>query len=117
MREGPEGMVPKASSRERSERRFLKKVPRAFRERSESVASDFQEIPRAVHEERVAAQRGLSDRLPAPHAQVRAKLPNATISSDFISGFCGETEADHEETLSLLRNVRFDKAHHPKTSL
>ena len=42
--------------------------------------------------------------------QVRAKLPNATISSDFISGFCGENEADHQQTLSLLREVRFDRA-------
>ena len=32
------------------------------------------------------------------------------ISSDFISGFCGETEADHAETLSLLEAVRFERA-------
>eukprot|EP01039_Chlorochromonas_danica_P001286 gene1286-1404_t len=32
------------------------------------------------------------------------------ISSDFISGFCGETEADHEGMLSLLRTVGFDQA-------
>ena len=33
---------------------------------------------------------------------MRELLPSATISSDFISGFCGESEADHEDTLSLL---------------
>ena len=42
--------------------------------------------------------------------RVRELLPEATISSDFISGFCGESEADHEATLDLLRRVRFDKA-------
>ena len=42
--------------------------------------------------------------------RVREVLPEVAISSDFISGFCGETEADHEQTLSLLRAVRFDKA-------
>ena len=45
-----------------------------------------------------------------PLAQVRELLPRATISSDFISGFCGETEEDHQATLSLLREVRYDKA-------
>jgi len=42
--------------------------------------------------------------------RVRELLPHATLSSDFISGFCGETEADHEATLDLLRTTRFDKA-------
>jgi tRNA A37 methylthiotransferase MiaB len=32
------------------------------------------------------------------------------LSSDFISGFCGETEEQHQDTLSLLREVRFDQA-------
>ena len=42
----------------------------------------------------------------------RIKLTPANFhsSSDFISGFCGGTEADHEDTLSLMRAVRFDKA-------
>ena len=31
-------------------------------------------------------------------------------SSDFISGFCGETQADHEATLKLLREVQYDHA-------
>lgn len=42
--------------------------------------------------------------------RVRELLPTATISSDFISGFCGESEADHADTLTLLEKVRFDKA-------
>ncbi|HET9487747.1 MAG TPA: tRNA (N6-isopentenyl adenosine(37)-C2)-methylthiotransferase MiaB [Chryseosolibacter sp.] len=33
------------------------------------------------------------------------------ISSDMITGFCTETEADHEETLSLMDAVRFDYAY------
>lgn len=31
-----------------------------------------------------------------------------TLSSDFISGFCGETEDDHQETLSLIREVGYN---------
>ena len=37
--------------------------------------------------------------------------PDVTLSSDFIAGFCGETEADHEQTLSLMELVQFDSAY------
>jgi tRNA A37 methylthiotransferase MiaB len=32
------------------------------------------------------------------------------LSSDFISGFCDETEAEHQDTLSLLRSIGYDQA-------
>lgn len=34
--------------------------------------------------------------------------PDCGISSDMIAGFCGETEQDHQDTLSLMDAVRFD---------
>jgi tRNA-2-methylthio-N6-dimethylallyladenosine synthase len=43
--------------------------------------------------------------------KVRELLPDATISTDFIVGFPGETEDDFEETLSLYREVRYDMAY------
>jgi tRNA A37 methylthiotransferase MiaB len=33
---------------------------------------------------------------------VRDIIPGVTLSCDFISGFCGETHADHLNTLSLI---------------
>lgn len=39
---------------------------------------------------------------------IREILPNATISSDFITGFCTETEEQHQDTLSLIKEVQFD---------
>lgn len=44
-------------------------------------------------------------------AEVRALMPGAGITTDVIVGYPGETEADFEETLSLLEEVRFDKVH------
>mmetsp|Transcript_34729 Transcript_34729/g.83929 ORF Transcript_34729/g.83929 Transcript_34729/m.83929 type:complete len:794 (+) Transcript_34729:67-2448(+) len=41
---------------------------------------------------------------------VRALIPDVAISSDFITGFCGETEGEHGETLSLMEEVKFDQA-------
>ena len=42
--------------------------------------------------------------------KLRAAMPDLAISTDLMVGFCGETEADHQETLSLMREVRFDSA-------
>eukprot|EP00004_Rigifila_ramosa_P010247 TRINITY_DN2205_c0_g1_i13.p2 TRINITY_DN2205_c0_g1~~TRINITY_DN2205_c0_g1_i13.p2 ORF type:complete len:198 (+),score=40.21 TRINITY_DN2205_c0_g1_i13:431-1024(+) len=41
---------------------------------------------------------------------IRAQIPGIALSTDLISGFCGETEAEHQETLSLLDEVQFERA-------
>lgn len=40
--------------------------------------------------------------------RVRSEIPGVTISSDFIVGFCGETEKEFEDTLSLAEEVRYE---------
>lgn len=40
-------------------------------------------------------------------ARVRATVPGAAISSDFIVGFCGETEASFEKSVQLAERCRF----------
>ena len=39
---------------------------------------------------------------------IRKYLPEASISTDIIAGFCGETEEDHQQTLSLMEWVGYD---------
>lgn len=39
---------------------------------------------------------------------MREKMPDIAVTSDIIVGFPGETDADFEDTLSMLRRVRFD---------
>ena len=38
-------------------------------------------------------------------------LPGVSFSQDMIIGFCGETEEDHQLTLSLMREVEYDYGH------
>jgi tRNA-2-methylthio-N6-dimethylallyladenosine synthase len=43
--------------------------------------------------------------------RIRELIPDCGITSDIISGFCAETERDHQETLSLIRECRFDMSY------
>ena len=39
---------------------------------------------------------------------IRNIIPDCAISQDMIAGFCGETEEEHQETLSLMEFVKYD---------
>ena len=42
--------------------------------------------------------------------KIRSVIPDCGLSTDVIAGFCGETEQDHNDTLSLMEEVVFDSA-------
>ncbi|OFX41146.1 MAG: tRNA (N6-isopentenyl adenosine(37)-C2)-methylthiotransferase MiaB [Bacteroidetes bacterium GWA2_32_17] len=41
---------------------------------------------------------------------IRNIVPECAISTDIMVGFCGETDSDHQETLSLIEKVGYDFA-------
>lgn len=43
-------------------------------------------------------------------AKIRSVIPDCGITTDVIAGFCGETQQDHQDTLSLMEEVVFDSA-------
>lgn len=43
--------------------------------------------------------------------RLKARVPNLALTTDIIAGFPGETEEDFEQTLSLVREVRYDAAY------
>jgi len=43
--------------------------------------------------------------------RIRQARPDIYISSDFIVGFPGETEADFQATMQLIEDIRFDQSY------
>ncbi|MGM9741724.1 MAG: tRNA (N6-isopentenyl adenosine(37)-C2)-methylthiotransferase MiaB [Candidatus Cryptobacteroides sp.] len=44
-------------------------------------------------------------------AKIREVMPDCAITTDIIAGFCGETLQDHQDTLSVMREVGYDYAY------
>ncbi len=50
-------------------------------------------------------------------AAIRRYMPECSITTDVIAGFCTETEEDHQMTLDMFRKVRYDYAYMFKFSM
>ena len=100
--------------------RFTTSHPVAF---SESLIQAFAEIPELASHVHLPVQSG-SDRILAAMKRghtvleyksivrrLRSARPGIRISSDFIVGFPGETEADFAATLALVEEVGFDHSY------
>lgn len=44
-------------------------------------------------------------------ARIRQAMPDCAITTDIIAGFCGEKEQDHQDTLDIMRRVKYDYAY------
>ena len=42
--------------------------------------------------------------------RVKAKIPGCAVTTDIIVGFCGETEEEHEDTVTLMDRVAYEQA-------
>ena len=43
--------------------------------------------------------------------KIRDRIPNVSMTTDLIVGFCGETDEQFNRTYEMVRDVRFDKVH------
>ena len=97
--------------------RFTTSHPVEF---SDSLIQAFAEVPELVSHLHLPVQSG-SDRILAAMKRghtaleykqkmrrLREARPNISLSSDFIIGFPGETDADFEATMQLIEGVGFD---------
>lgn len=42
--------------------------------------------------------------------RIRAYMPDVALSTDMISGFCGESEDDHQQTVDLMNRIKYNFA-------
>jgi len=99
--------------------RFTSPHPRDF---TDDVIAAMAETPNVMHQLHMPLQSGSDSVLRAMRRsyrqerylgiidRVRAAMPDAAISTDIIVGFPGETEADFEQTLHVVREARFAQA-------
>lgn len=99
--------------------RFVTSHPRDANEAMFRAMADLPKVCESLHlpvQSGSSAQlrqmyRGYSrERYLAKIERLRQLMPSIGLSTDVIVGFCGETDADFEQTLSLMREVRFDSA-------
>ncbi|NDG38580.1 MAG: tRNA (N6-isopentenyl adenosine(37)-C2)-methylthiotransferase MiaB [Betaproteobacteria bacterium] len=97
--------------------RYTTSHPNEFTQR---LVDAYGELPKLVSHLHLPVQHG-SDRIlmamkrgytaieyKSTIRKLRAVRPQLSLSSDFIVGFPGETEEDHQKTLKLIEDVGFD---------
>ncbi|HRV02157.1 MAG TPA: tRNA (N6-isopentenyl adenosine(37)-C2)-methylthiotransferase MiaB [Mesotoga sp.] len=97
---------------------FLTSYPRDFSDELIDVIASCERISRSIH---LPVQSGSNRILKAMNRgytrehfldlirRVRDRVPDSSLSTDVIVGFPGETEADYEDTVSLINEVRFER--------
>src|SRR5947207_166303 len=99
--------------------RFTSPHPKGY---GDDLVEAYARLPKLVESAHIPVQSGSDSILRLMHRgytrerflsiveKLRAVQPRIGITTDIIVGFPGETESDFEETLSLVRQVRFENA-------
>ncbi len=99
--------------------RFTSPHPKGY---GDDLVEAYARLPKLVESAHIPVQSGSDGLLKAMHRgytrerflsiiqKLRRVKPEMGITTDFIVGFPGETEADFEQTLSLCAEVQFDNA-------
>src|SRR5579863_989537 len=97
----------------------IKFVTNFPKDMTDDLLQAVRDLPKCSHYLHVPAQSGSNEvlrRMKRTYtveeyrdmlARVRETIPDAAVTSDFIVGFCGETEADFAATAELVRQSRF----------
>ncbi len=100
--------------------RFLTSYPRDMTPR---IVDAVAELPKVCENFNIPVQSGddaVLDRMRRGYTLaeylekfdlVRSKIPHAAMVTDIIVGFCGETDAEFDNTYRLLERLGFDKVH------
>ena len=99
--------------------RFTTSHPKDMSDETLHVIAEEPNVCKSIH---LPVQSGSSEMLKAMNRKytrewyieridaIRQIVPDCGLSTDIIAGFCGETEEDHQQTLSLMRYCKYDAA-------
>lgn len=100
--------------------RFTTSHPKDMTDKVLQVMAEYPNICRYIH---LPVQSGNTDVLERMNrgysretylervAAIRRYMPDCAISTDIITGFCGETDAEHRDTVTLMEMVGYDYAY------
>ena len=99
--------------------RFATSHPKDMSDRLLEVMASMPNICRAIHLPAQSGSTAMLERMNRKYtrewyldriAAIRRYMPDCAITTDLIAGFSGETEEEHQDTLSLMREVGYDFA-------
>lgn len=97
--------------------RFTSPHPKDFTDEVIDVISRYPNISRCIHLPAQSGSDSVLERMRRGYTKqayldlverMRNSIPNLALTSDFITGFCGETDEDHEQTIDLIKKVRYN---------
>lgn len=100
--------------------RFATSHPKDLSMELMEAMADHQNICRHIHLPVQSGSDSILERMNRKYSvsdyrmkidKIRSFIPEASISTDIITGFCGETEKDHNNTLALMQEVGYDFAY------
>lgn len=99
--------------------RFATSHPKDMSDSLLEVMAKYTNICRAIHLPAQSGATSMLDRMKRKYSRewylgrieaIRRYLPDCAISTDIIAGFSGETEEEHEATISLMKEVGYEYA-------
>ncbi len=100
--------------------RFSTSNPRDMTDAVLHVIAKYENLCKYIHLPVQAGSTSMLERMNRGYSReqyidrinsIRRILPDCAISTDIIAGFCGETEEEHQATLSLMEWVNYDFAY------
>jgi len=106
--------------------RFATSYPQDFTDEVILIMAEYDNICKYIHLPVQSGSNGMLTKMKRGYSRewymnridsIRKIIPDCAISTDMISGYCGETEQDHIDTLELMKKVKYDFAYMFKYSV
>lgn len=114
-------LMDEASSRNPEIRfRFSSPHPKDFPIQLLHLIAERPNLCNYIHIPAQAGSSSMLERMRRPYTReeylaltelMKQTIPGVSLSTDIIAGFCDETEEEHQETMSLMKEVEYDLAY------